>query len=82
MKIKSVDILPLKGKYYSTEMIVHIQDNPSVLISLATSYERKPSLREIERGWEKEEGMDHTEGENTYKIALLILSFLENLKEN
>lgn len=74
--VKRVELKPLDSKYYSTELSVEFVDGDTVHIELS-GYSPKPSLREIERGWEPECGMDHVESEKTYYVATLIRGLLE-----
>lgn len=79
MKIKSASLQPLRGKHYVTEVFVNVTDESgdyyTVRIDLA-GYYPKPSQREIDNGWEPDEGMDHVEPEACHLIAEMIVDCL------
>jgi len=84
MKIKSVTLDPLQGKHYSTELVVEVYDEggfPNDLFISICGYYPKPSQREIDKGWEPDDGMDHVETEAGYVLALIIKEALERWKE-
>ena len=78
--IESVEVEPLPSKYYETELHVKARNgycNSTIRISIS-GYSYPPSVREVNRGWDAEHGMDHVEGEIQYKIALAIAEALED----
>jgi hypothetical protein len=81
MKIKSVELRHLDpyGKYYETEVLVKVEDEIwrcfTIRIDI-TGYYPKPSQREIDNGWEPDEGMDHVEPEACHLIAEMIVDCL------
>jgi hypothetical protein len=85
MKIKSVTIEPLSGKHYGTEVFVKVFDqfgfSNDISISIS-GYYPAPSQREIDNGWEPDEGMDHVETEAEHVIALIIKEALEKWIKN
>ena len=83
MKILDVNIRPLPGKHYSTDLTVDVEvegGDYSLVISIA-GYAPKPSVREIEMGWEPEDGINHVESESHYMIAQQIEAALTALSE-
>jgi hypothetical protein len=80
MKIKSASLQPLRSKYYETEIFVNVDDENgdyyTVRIDLTGHYP-KPSQREIDGGWEPDEGMDHVEPEACHLIAEMIVACLQ-----
>ena len=73
-----VTLIPLEGKYYSTELLVEDENwEGSVYITVAGHPTWTPSPREIENGWEPDYGMDHVEDHGTYNVALIIKEALE-----
>lgn len=78
--IKDVYIMPLDCKYYDTQMVVLFDDGEKLHISVS-GYSSNPSVREINRGWERDHGMDHVEGVKAYKTAQLILRVLESMRD-
>ena len=75
MEVTDVYLVPLSGKYYTTEVIVET-DNGSVFIEISSG-NYKPSQREIDKGWEPDDGMDHVESEYSYEIAKKIVKALK-----
>lgn len=80
MKFKSVTIKPLSWKHYETELVVEVYDqfgfSNDVSISISGDYPA-PSQRELDNGWEPDDGMDHVETEAEYVVALIIKEALE-----
>ena len=74
MVITEVEIEPLRSKHYETILYV-VANGYGFSISIS-GYYPKPSLREIEGGWEPDEGMDHVESEVHYGLATLIANAL------
>jgi hypothetical protein len=76
VKILSVELKPLSPKYYETELIVTVEDSEGYANNLHVriyGFGRKPSKRELEVGWDPEEGMDHVESECAFFLAEKIL---------
>lgn len=70
-------IKPLLGKYYGTEICF---DGEVVFKIWKPNYFAKPfaSSREIELGWLPEDGCDHTEDQQSYMLAQVIVDLLNN----
>lgn len=84
MKIKSVTLEPLRGKHYSTDIIVEVYDEwgcANDIVITISGYYPSPSQREIDKGWEPDDGMDHVETEAEYGLALIIKEALEGRKK-
>jgi hypothetical protein len=82
MKVIDVNLMPLPSKHYSTDVWVTVSvegHEYSLLVSVA-GYAPKASSREIERGWEPDWGMDHTESEAHLDIAQRVVTALAALK--
>lgn len=79
MKVVAVSLRPLPGKFYSTEigLVVNLDGHNYNLYIEISGYAPVASTREIARGWEPEDGMDHTESEAHYRIAKAICACLE-----
>lgn len=80
MKIKSVTLEPLRGKHYHTEILVEVYDEwgmPNDIWINISGYYPSPSQREIDKGWEPDDGMDHVETQAEYGLALIIKEALE-----
>ena len=61
-------IKPLKGKYYGT--VVELNNGESFDIWLSPNPDNyKASEREIAQGWERCDGFDHVETDDTFKVA-------------
>jgi len=74
----SIELKPLDSKYYETELVLtfeHLRD--PIYIRLAGMPTGYPSEREVENGWEPEDGMNHVEDELVYQVALSIKGYLE-----
>jgi hypothetical protein len=80
LAIKSVELIPLDGKYYDTAIKVEFTDCNPVYISLGGGSGSGPSPREIENGWEPDHGMDHTETMATFVLADLIFETLDDVR--
>jgi hypothetical protein len=78
--IKDVYIKPLDDKYYDTQLVIEFEDGEKLYISV-TGRSKNPSVREISRGWKKDHGMDHIEGEKAYKTAVMLLKVLEAMRD-
>ena len=74
----SIGILPLDSKHYSTRIEAYLPDGEFIGVEVF-GYNHKPSTREIEHGWDPDEGMDHVEGDKVYSVALKIRELLEEL---
>lgn len=84
MKIKSVTLEPLRGKHYSTDLVVEVYDDfgfPNDIVITISGYYPSPSKREIDKGWEPDDGMDHVETQAEYALALIIKEALEGRKK-
>lgn len=69
---------PLKGKYYGTRVI---NDWTGELIIVWLDLEYKVSDRELEKGWQEDQGFDHVESQRSYEAAMIICEALnEKLK--
>jgi hypothetical protein len=80
MKIKSVTLDPLRDYHYSTDLVVEVYDEggfPNDIVITISGYYPKPSQREIDKGWEPDDGMDHVETEAGHVLALIIKEALE-----
>lgn len=79
MKVVAANLRPLPGKFYSTEvnLVVNVDGwNYNLFIDIS-GYAPVASTREIARGWDPEDGMDHTESEAHYRIAKAICACLK-----
>ena len=82
MRILDVNILPLKGKHYSTDLEVAFEVDGyeyTMMVSIV-GYAPHASIREKARGWEPDWGMDHTESETHLGLAHMIASALADQK--
>ena len=80
VKITEVELHPLKGKFYSTEISAGFVDetgNHGSMYIEISGYHSQPSEREVEKGWEPDWGMDHVEGQAQYEIAKAIVDMLK-----
>ena len=78
--IKSVELKPLRCKYYNTYIVVHMTDAegyPTEVFIELYGGNYKPSEREMSSGWEPDHGMDHVESEYTYMITKKIMEALQ-----
>lgn len=74
LTVVDVEILPLRQKHYSTELVVTVDVGGwqyDMRISI-TGYAPNPSTREIKAGWEPDFGMDHVESETHWQMAKVI----------
>ena len=81
MKIIAANLRPLSSKHYSTELslVVNVAGwNYNINIDIS-GYAPIASTRELARGWEPDQGMDHVESEVHYRIAKDICAFLEGV---
>lgn len=72
-------IKALSGKYYGTEICY----NDEVVFKVwKPDYFAKPfaSTREIEQGWLPEDGCDHTEDQQSYNLAQMLVDFLNDTR--
>ena len=79
MKIETVSLQPLRTKYYETEVFVGVVDESGDRYTIRIDiggYYHVPSQREIDNGWEPDEGMDHVEPEACHRIAEMIVGHL------
>lgn len=75
MKIDKVELEPLRSKWYSTRIEVTAEGKPfSIEVSGTGS---SPSPREYENGYFPDEGMDHVESDEVYRMALVIMEALK-----
>lgn len=82
IQVTSVELLPLEGKHYATEVHVEVRINgwPHNFRVDVCGYAPDASKREKDRGWEPDWGMDHTESETHLLLAHEICEALERLK--
>jgi hypothetical protein len=73
-----VEIAPLKGKHYSTNVEADIGNFENIVVEIY-GQNRKPSQREIDNGWEPDDGMEHVEGDKVYEVALRIIGLLKDM---
>lgn len=78
IKITDANLIPLKSKHYSTDVIVGVDVDGITynLIVAVSGYAPNASCREKSRGWEPDWGMDHTESESHLFIAQKIINAL------
>ena len=79
IKVTSVELPPLEGKHYSTDLDVElsVNGNPYYFRVDICGYAPNASQREKDRGWEPDWGMDHTESEAHLFLAQKILKALK-----
>jgi hypothetical protein len=79
MNVVAVNLRPLPSKHYSTEigLVVNLDGHNYNLYIEISGYAPVASTREIARGWDPEDGMDHTESEAHYRIAKAICACLK-----
>lgn len=81
MRIGKIQLTPLPTKHYSTEIQVEVggngwdEEGRNFLISISGAGS-KPSVREYEKGYYPEDGMNHVESEEHYELATLIMEAL------
>lgn len=63
-------ILDLDGKYYGT--VIELDDKFQNEITIWIEGDNKVSQRELDKGWTKDIGLDHTETDYSYQIAKII----------
>lgn len=76
MRITNVELIPLGGKHYATEVFVEVNGN-QFRVDIC-GYGSRPSQRELDNGWEYDYGMDHVEGEEHLFLANLVMEALKN----
>ena len=79
MIISDVCILPLRSKHYSTDLQVTVLvggKKYDLNIHIA-GYAPHPSERELAKGWDCYDGMDHTESVTHLELAHIIESALK-----
>lgn len=71
-------VLPLDGKYYGTKIEVATKDGNDEIKVWCPDHFARPfaSEREIANGWTPEDGHDHVEDAQSYKIATVIAEAL------
>lgn len=79
--ITKVELSPLKSKHYATQLIVWVggngYDNDGIPFSVSiTGMGTSPSVRELEKGYYIDEGLDHVESKEHLLIAESILEKL------
>ena len=81
MNVVAANLRPLPGKFYSTEvsLVVNLDGHNYNLYIDISGYAPVASTREIARGWDPEDGMDHTESEAHYRIAKAICDCLDGV---
>ena len=79
LKVVSVELDPLPSKHYDTTLsvVVEVEGTDYNLSVSVAGYAPKASRREVERGWNPDWGMDHTESESHLAIAELICEALK-----
>lgn len=80
MRIKSVELEPLARKHYTTDVRVCVEDawGDDYIIGIKVcGYFPAPSQRELDKGWDIEDGMDHVETHAEHMIALAIVEALK-----
>ena len=70
-KVTGVTLNNLDSKHYSTRIDLSFEDFESCGVEVF-GYSSKPSVRELESGWEPEWGMDHVETEVVFEVAKVI----------
>jgi hypothetical protein len=82
MKVVDVNILPLESKHYSTDLSVDVDVDGHIYTMLVSisGYAPRASIREVDRGWEPDWGMDHIESETHFALAHMIASSLADQK--
>jgi len=79
--ITKIELTPLRGKHYETQLTVWVggndwdSDGTPLQISIAGMGSR-PSVRELERGYYTDEGMNHVESKEHLLVAEAILEKL------
>jgi hypothetical protein len=86
LKITGVKLLPLKGKYYETSLVVEVGDgrlDDVVYIRLQPGWgiECIPSEREVDGGWKRGDDLDHTEFRDVYELAKMVENMLREKVE-
>jgi hypothetical protein len=66
------EVVPLEGKYYGTEVLTGRNSGTIKIWTYGVRHPATGSVREIARGWEPEDGMDHVETAEDYANARLI----------
>lgn len=85
MRVTRVKLETLETKHYSTNVTVWLDgdgwttDGTPFSISIS-GYGKKPSDRELEKGYDVYEGMNHVESEEHLAIARAILQQLNGLE--
>jgi len=85
-KVNKIRLVPLEGKYYSTEIDLYVDgdgwtsDGYAMRVVVCGGSHSGPSQREYERGYYTDEGMNHVESKAAYDIALAICEALRELK--
>ena len=79
--ITKVELTPLRGKHYETQLTVWVGGNnydyEGVPFNISISgMGSLPSVRELENGYHTDEGMDHVESKEHLLIAEAILEKL------
>jgi len=69
-------LLPLKGKYYGTEVLLDSGATITIWTGLVGYTDYKASTREIACGWEPMDGFDHVETQRDLDIAQAIVDVL------
>lgn len=80
MKIKSVELEPLELKHYTTKISIFVEGEGGQEWRIGAEvygYFPKPSQREIDAGWEPDQGFDHVETDAEHKVALAIVEALK-----
>jgi len=83
MKTSKIEVLPLDSKYYSTEIRLKLNGNgwdfegTDAGITIWADGDN-PSIRELEKGYYSDDGMNHVETEEAYRLAMAIVKALKN----
>lgn len=80
-QIGKIKLRPLGLKHYDTQIEVEVggdgwdEEGEFFLVSISGTGS-KPSVREYEKGYYPEDGMDHVESQEHYELATLIMEAL------
>jgi len=85
--ISKIELTPLEGKHYQTELQVWVNGNnwdddglPFQIAIAGTG--TKPSIRELEKGYYPDEGMNHVESKEHLMLAEFVLeAIMEKLND-
>jgi len=85
VRIGKLKLKELPSKHYSTEIEVEVGGNGwdeggTMFRIYICGSGTEPSLREYEKGYYPDDGMDHVESEEHYKLAMIIMEALRKYK--